>query len=193
MNLNHVKRALRGWLPPQSSYLQKFRQHSAPIVVGLIITILSVSVFMVSSNFLSGSAVSVIPVVNNPISEQNFTQASPSPQPTLMPIPVDFTIPVGSAVGGSSNVFTVNVDLNDGMSRDEAITVAETILNRELTNALHELKSAEVNNEGIWNVNFNWEYANMVGPDDTGTPVLSHFFNVIINPQNRTATYTRCM
>jgi len=120
------------------------------------------------------------------------TEPSPSPTSTLIPMPVDFTIPIGLTVGGSSNVFTVNVDLNDGMSRDEAISVGETILNRELTNALHELKSAEVNNEGIWNVNFNWEYANMVGPNGTGTPVLSHFFDVIINPQNQTATYTRC-
>ncbi len=129
---------------------------------------------------------------------------SPSPTSSLIPIPVDFTIPVGLTIKGTSNVFTVNVDLNDGMSRDEAITVAETILNRELTNTLHELKSAEVNNEGIWNINFSWEYASFFTPrtdlpyptETTSipiTPVLGHFFDVVINPQNLTATYTRCM
>ena len=118
---------------------------------------------------------------------------SSSPAPTLIPIPVDFTIPVGLTVGGSSNVFTVNVDLNDGMSRDEAITVAESILNRELTNALHELKSAEVDNEGIWNVDFNWEYPMTLENGTQLTPVLSHFFDVIINPQNLKATYASCM
>ena len=46
------------------------------------------------------------------------------------------------------------------MSRDEAITVKETILNREL-NAIHVVKSAEVNSEGMWYVNFNWEYSQL--------------------------------
>jgi len=54
MNLNSVKRALRGWLPLQPSNLQKIRENSTPIAIGLVITILSVSVFMVFSNALSG-------------------------------------------------------------------------------------------------------------------------------------------
>jgi hypothetical protein len=125
MNLNHVKHALRGWLPPQSSYLQKFRQHSTPIVVGLIITILSVSVFMVSSNFLSGSVVSVIPVVNNPISEQNFTQASPSSQPATLPLNVTY------------------------LTKEQALAIAEPIIeqyvaenNRVITNLTIQLAKA---------------------------------------------------
>jgi len=187
MNLNHVKRALRGWLPPQPSYLQKFRQHSTPIVVGLIITILSVSVFMVSSNFLSGSAVSVIPVVNNPISEQNFTQASPSPQPTSPPLNVTYLTkeqalaiaePIIRQYAAENNRFITNLTIQLAKASDDGsrggLTVQQVL-------ALN-LTSSEAHNKfsyyPVWAIDatFQWEQPQIVDEyDANGTIISSHF------------------
>jgi hypothetical protein len=84
---------------------------------------------------------------------------------------------------------TVPVDLNDGMNQAEAITVAEAIINHELTEATHEVKSVN-NDSGLWNVDFSWEYTSLTM---NGTLGLCHFFDVTINPQNQTVTYNRCM
>jgi hypothetical protein len=105
----------------------------------------------------------------------------PTPTATPLPVPIDFTC-------GSLKV-TVNVDLNDGMNREEAITVAEAIINHELTNPAYEVETTEMDENGIWKVNLNWEYANLASADQLN---LSHYFNEVINPLNQTVTYTRC-
>jgi hypothetical protein len=83
---------------------------------------------------------------------------------------------------------TVAVDLNNGMDRAEAITVAEAIINHELTKVTYEVKSVN-NDSGLWNVNFSWEYTSAT---TNGTLTLGHFFDVAINPQNQTVRYNRC-
>lgn len=198
----NVLKKLRSWCPqPQDRLSTKIKSYAKPTAIVAATLILAISVTFIFTQYALTQSVAQAPIIKTPtenslnasIAPTATPEPSPSPTSTLIPIPVDFTIPVGLTVGGSSNVFTVNVDLNDGMSRDEAIIVGETILNRELTNAIHTVKSAEVNSEGIWNVNFNWEYANLTLENGTQlTPVLSHFFDVIINPENQTATYTRC-
>lgn len=85
MKLN-FKRVFRGWLPEQPGNVQKLRQHSTPIVVGLAVTFLTVSLFFVSSNFFVGSGLKtlpVAPVVNNTVNDQ---EVAPTPEPTAKPL-----------------------------------------------------------------------------------------------------------
>jgi hypothetical protein len=112
---------------------------------------------------------------------------TPLPSPTLIPNPVDFTC--GDVGNPYAFTVTVPVDLNDGMNQAEAITVAEAIINHELTKATYEVKSVN-NNSGLWNVDFSWEYTSFT---INGTLKLCHFFDVAINPQNQTVTYNRCL
>ena len=177
------------------------RKHVVAVIIVVLVLATISSVFAVQQLATRGQDTNAKNNTLSPINDTTPTatdeptptpKPSPSPTSTPIPIPVNFTIPIGLTVAGSSNVFTVYIDLNDGMNRDEAITVAETILNRELTNAIHVVKSAEVSSEGMWNVDFNWEYPMTLENGTQITPVLGHFFDVIINPQNQTATYTRC-
>lgn len=79
------------------------------------------------------------------------------------------------------------------MDRDEAITVATAIIDHELMNAKHELRSAEATGSDLWLVGFNWEYG-MILPNGTAIePILGHYFDATIYVQNRTVTYNRCM
>ena len=82
----------------------------------------------------------------------------------------------------------VNVDLNDGMNQAEATMVAEAIINHELTSAVHEFKSANVTDAEIWTINFSWGAISPNGHQES----LSHYFDVTINPSDRTVTYSRC-
>jgi|GEM_PF-3332578 len=83
MNIDSIKRLFRGWLPPQPSNLQKIKNYSTPIAIGLLITVVSLSAFIVSSNLISGySAIKpmpVIPTANGTTADQNSTQVT-SPQ-----------------------------------------------------------------------------------------------------------------
>jgi hypothetical protein len=91
---------------------------------------------------------------------------------------------------GSKYAFTIiaNVDLNDGMNQAEATMVAEAIINHELTSAVHEFKSANVTDAEIWTINFSWGAISPNGHQES----LSHYFDVTINPSDRTVTYSRC-
>jgi hypothetical protein len=110
---------------------------------------------------------------------------TPTPTPVHIPVPVDFTCDVGSPYA-----FTVTcaVDLNDGMNSNEAIAVAEAIFNHEMTNATFEVKSANVSDAGIWTGYLLWGAVSPDGHHESH----SHFFNVVVNPLNKTVTYSRC-
>jgi hypothetical protein len=82
----------------------------------------------------------------------------------------------------------VKIDLNDGMNQAEARMVAEAIINHQLNSAIHEFKSANVSDSGIWTINFSWGAISPDGHQES----LSHYFNVMINPVNKTVTYDRC-
>ncbi|MCW4047878.1 MAG: hypothetical protein NWE99_10045 [Candidatus Bathyarchaeota archaeon] len=63
MKLDYLKRKIRGWLPPQPSNLSsKIKHYSVPIAVGLAVTIFSLSLFAISSNFFAGSSITAPPV-----------------------------------------------------------------------------------------------------------------------------------
>jgi flagellar basal body-associated protein FliL len=187
MNLNHVKRALRGWLPQQPSAIQKLRQHSTPIAVGIIITILSVSAFMVSSNFLSGSAVSVIPVVNNQIPEQNLTEATPSPQETTPPLNVTnltkeqalaIAEPIIQQYAAENNRVITNLTIQLAKASDDGSRGGLTL---QQVLALN-LTASEAHNKfsyyPVWVIDatFQWEQPQIVGEyDANGTIIGGHF------------------
>ena len=110
---------------------------------------------------------------------------TPTPLPVHMPAPLDFICDIGSPYA-----FTVRVvvDLNDGMNNDEAIVVAETIFKHELINATYEVKSANATGAEAWTVYLLWGAVSPNGYHESH----SHFFNVVVNPLNRTVTYSRC-
>jgi len=108
---------------------------------------------------------------------------STAPTPTPIPIPVDFTIN-----GSSHNVLTVNVDLNDGMSREEAILVAQQLFSYAHSHATYELKSAEVNDAGVWIVSLPWGIVWADGTQENH----SHFFVTTIDPTTLTIEYATC-
>jgi hypothetical protein len=108
-----------------------------------------------------------------------------TPSPMSNQMPVDFTCSVGSS---DSFTVTVAVDLEDGMNKTEALAVADAIFNHEVTNAEHIIKSVEVNDANVWIVNLSWGMIYADGEKES----LTHFFDITINSQNQTATYTRC-
>lgn len=78
----------------------------------------------------------------------------------------------------------VNVDLTDGMNQDEAILVANTLFDKALAQTvLHQFKSAEVDDLGVWKVELTWGYS---------TEDLGHWFEAGIDPFNQTIVYNRC-
>jgi hypothetical protein len=102
-----------------------------------------------------------------------------------MPAPLDFICDIGSSYAFT---VTVVVDLNDGMNNDEAIVVAETIFKHELINATYEVKSTNATGAESWTVYLLWGAVSPHGYHESH----SHFFNVVVNPLNRTVTYSRC-
>jgi hypothetical protein len=115
-----------------------------------------------------------------------------TPNPTRIPVPVDFTYKRGSQY---SFTLTVDVDLNDGMSNQEALTVAKGLIDHELKDVSYNVEFAD-GNETYWEVDFNWEGSTIVGLPSGEVYTnsgLGHFFNVYIDLIDRTINYTRCM
>lgn len=80
---------------------------------------------------------------------------------------------------------TVNVNLKDGMSLDEAVLVANMVFDNTLgqEGQPHLLDSADVDEHGVWTVELTWGYS---------TADLMHWFEAEINPFNRTVIYSHC-
>lgn len=110
----------------------------------------------------------------------------PTPAPTLTPTPTPIPIPVDFIVG--SVTLTVNVDLNDGMNREEAILVAQPLFAYVHSHATNELKSAEVNEAGVWTVSLPWGAVSPDGYQESH----GHYFIATIDPTTRTADYNTC-
>lgn len=77
---------------------------------------------------------------------------------------------------------TVKVNLMDGMNQEEAIEVASEVFNFSVGTP-HALESVNVDENGIWTVQFTWGYEG---------EALGHWFEAIINPFNQTVVYNRC-
>jgi hypothetical protein len=75
------------------------------------------------------------------------------------------------------------VNLEDGMSKSEAILVAAKVSSQEMINIKFEIKSATVDATGVWTENFS---------RGNGQEPFGYHFNVKINPFHQTVTYDRC-
>jgi hypothetical protein len=165
--------------------------------IGLVIAIAVVAIVAYEVNSLliskagSSDQPSVTPSPTEEVIATVMPTEVPTPNPTLVPVPVDFTFKPGSQY---SFTLTVDVDLNDGMSSQEALTVAKALIGHELTDVSYKVESSK-GNETDWEVDFNWEYSSVVGlpSGEVHTDLdLGHFFNVYINLTDRSIDYTRC-
>ncbi len=153
-----------------------------------VILVLSICLSVFASFELNAQA-PILPQKIDSLTETTPETATSTPTltPSLIPIPIPVTFTCNSR---SKYAFTViaNVDLNDEMNQAEATTVAEAIINHELKSAVHGFKSANVTDAGIWTINFSWGATSPDGYQES----LSHYFDVTINPSDRTVTYSRC-
>jgi hypothetical protein len=167
--------------------------------VGLLITIVAIAIVayaansMLFSNTDSSNQSSLTP---NPTQEATIATITPTeaatPNPTRIPVPVDFTYKSGSQYAFT---ITADVDLNDGMSSQEALTVAKAFIDHDLKDVSYYVKSTR-GNDTYWEVDFNWEMSSLVGLPNGEVNTnsgLGHFFNVYINLIDRSIDYARCM
>ena len=119
---------------------------------------------------------------NNPTATPTPTPV-PTPTTTPIPIPVDFTIN-----GSSHTALTVNVDLNDGLNKEEAIQVAKQLIVYAHPHSTHELKSAELNDAGVWIVSLPWGATSPDGYQESH----SHIFVAAIDSATRTVQFSTC-
>lgn len=111
----------------------------------------------------------------------------PSATPTLMATPSSTPIPVPIDFSIDNTSITVNVDLNNGMDRVEAILVAEKALEYAHNHETHQVESAEVT-DGIWEVSLPWGAVMSNGKQESH----DHYFVATIDPIERTVAYSTC-
>ncbi len=115
-------------------------------------------------------------------------EPTPTPTPSAIPTPTPIPIPVDFTINDSSHILTVNIDLNDGMNREEAIVVAQQLFSYAHSHSTYELKSAEVNEAGVWSVSLPWGIVWADGTQESH----SHFFIATIDPTTLTVEYATC-
>jgi cytoskeletal protein RodZ len=113
---------------------------------------------------------------------------TPTPAPASTPTPTPIPIPVDFTVKGDNLTLTVNVDLNDGMNREEAILVAQQVFAYVHSSSTNELKSAEVNEAGVWTVSLPWGAVLPDGYQESH----GHYFIATIDPMTRIVEYKTC-
>jgi hypothetical protein len=165
--------------------------------VCLVMAIVIIAIIAYAANSLLTSKASAS---DQPSTTPNPTEAAiatmtptevATPNPTRLSVPIDFTYKPGSQY---SFKLTVNVDLNDGMSSQEALTVAKALIDHELKDVSYYVKSTK-GNDTYWEVDFNWEMSSLVGLPNGEVNTnsgLGHFFNVDINLTDRSINYARC-
>jgi len=95
--------------------------------------------------------------------------------------------------GSTSEPFIIaaEVNLTDGMDIKEAIEVATITFETAMGNVSYCIRSANVAGDGIWTVEFSWEY--VMGECSVDVfPHLGHWFEAVINPSNQTVIYNHC-
>ncbi len=99
------------------------------------------------------------------------------------PVNIDWTC--SKAARNETFIVTVDVILADGMNRDEAVKVATKVVNVTMgQNVLHQFRSANEDEKGIWTIEFTWGYSSET--------YLGHWFEAVIDPFNQTVVYNRC-
>jgi hypothetical protein len=106
-------------------------------------------------------------------------------------------------LGNNNGTFTISVDVNltNGMSQNEAVLVAETVLNKlvlekNTEEQLLNLKvSATVGDNGIWSVRFDWDvqrigYFPGAHPYGPKYMIMIHeYFEATVDPSRQTVVY----
>ncbi len=100
---------------------------------------------------------------------------------------VDFTCHEGSEY---AFVFSVKVDLNDGMDSGEAEAVARCLYEVDMNQTNYEVKSVQSNGDGTWTVFLLWGSATPRANGELENH--SHYYNVHVNATDRTVEYDRC-
>ncbi len=90
--------------------------------------------------------------------------------------PVDFTYHLESSV--EEHQLAVDVDLSDGMSIIEAVQVADVLFCNCMGAYSHEVVSANMSEQGVWNVEFVWDG--------------KHWFRAVIDSIDKAIVYDRC-
>jgi hypothetical protein len=98
---------------------------------------------------------------------------------------VNFTCHAGSEY---AFVFTVEVDLSNGMSSDEATAVARCLYEFNMNQTNYEVKSVQSDGEGAWTVFLLWGSVSAKGDLEKH----SYYYNIHINTGDRTVEYDRC-
>ncbi|UCH70378.1 MAG: hypothetical protein JSV29_09250 [Candidatus Bathyarchaeota archaeon] len=80
-------------------------------------------------------------------------------------------------------IVTLDVNLADGMNRDEAVKVATRVFNVTIGHGTHHFRSAKEDEKGIWTIELTWGYS---------IQDLGHWFEAVIDPFNQTVVYDRC-
>ncbi|MCW3983792.1 MAG: hypothetical protein NWE96_07330 [Candidatus Bathyarchaeota archaeon] len=189
MNLNTLKRAIRGWLPEQPNTLQKIRQHSTPLAVGVVITALSLSVFLVSSNIVGYSAVKTVPVLPDTVPEQIIPEATATatPQPTTPPLNVTnlteeqalaIAEPIIQQYAAENNRVITSIKAQLGMGPDDGSRGGLTLPQVIVLNLTASEKHNKFSYYPVWVIDatFQWEYPKPVYEyDENGTIIGGHF------------------
>jgi hypothetical protein len=164
------------------------------VAVGLILVLfLSVFVFQhfAGQGQVSNQKDALQSDVLNPLNvtdPANTDESTPTSTPFSSPTPTPIPIPVVFTINGSSSVLNVNVDLNDGINREEAVLVAQQLLAYAHSNYTFELKSAEVDDAGVWTVSLPWGAVSPDGYQESH----GHFFVATIDPATRTVDFSTC-
>jgi hypothetical protein len=94
-----------------------------------------------------------------------------------------------SALGGEASTLALDINISDGMDRDEAVAVVYQVHVRFFNDGgVVEIRSAQADSNGTWTV----EYCSMVilrQPDSRGHALVPLFYRVVINPFERTIEY----
>jgi hypothetical protein len=141
----------------------------------IVLVVAAILVFLVVSAFVGTS---LHQQLSRP--SDSSTNNQPPANDSLTIAPVLFTAHLNS----SSQTFTtaVQINLTDGLNQDEAIEIATAVFNT-IVNAQYAVKSASVDENSVWTVEFRWGYQ---------SEPLGHWFKAVINPIDRTAVYDRC-
>jgi len=105
-------------------------------------------------------------------------------QESNVPEAVIFTCHAGSEYAFN---FSVRIDLSDGMYKDEAVLVATSLYEHNMKQTNYEVKLAQAHEDGTWTVYLLW--GSVSGGEIENH---SHYYNVHVNPTNRTVEYDRC-
>ena len=180
MKLNYLKQIIRGWLPPEPNSFHNIRRYSAPIAIGLAVTLISISVFAASSNFIFGSTV-VRPLSPNTgvndTAAQNITHAAASQNTTLTrEQALAIAMPIIQQYATENNRIITNVTVSSGTMADLEGSRGGPTLEQILSegNVTPPEARSQFKYYPIWSVGvtFQWEMPQMIFTYDANGTIV---------------------